>query len=112
MHANLLLDDTFELYPLGEALRVSEMSDADLDVHCARISAQRDIFVASMIVGVSLSLNSEGKQDAFPVEDMAQAWLSTLYEAHEVVNTGRAARMALRRFQRKSKNAQPKDNVA
>ena len=112
IHANLLLDGTFELYPLGESLRISEMSDADLDAHCARFSAQRNIWVASMIEGVSLSLNSEGKQDAFPVEDLAQAWLSTLYEAHEVVNTPRAARMALRRFQRKSKNAQRENNVA
>ena len=113
----LLLGETFETYPVGDlGKKFVDMSDEELEAVAARSLAQRRVLVASMLPEVGLSLNGEGaearhhddrdrvtsgkKEETYPVEDLSEAILETLFQAYRVTNIGEAGYNALQRFSR------------
>ena len=99
--AAILLQSGFELYPLGElGKKMVDLSDTEIEQLEARNIAQRRVLVSSLIPGLNLSYNGQGNKNAFPVEDISQRYLATLFEAYRVVNIPTARRDALLRFQR------------
>ena len=86
LHA-ALLSDNFEFYPTGEGKPIAEIPDAELDLEVKRRDAQRNAFVSSMILSPPLSWNGEGNQkDAYPVEQIGESMMQTLYNAHKSSN--------------------------
>lgn len=100
IHANLLIGGTFETYPIGDTLKVMDMTDDDIEMFIARNDAQRKIWVTSMIASPTLSLNGEGKRGAFLVENLCEQFLATLYNGYRVVSVPEASRVFLQRFRR------------
>ena len=99
--AAILLQSGFELYPLGElGKKMVDLSGTEIEQLEARNIAQRRVLVSSLIPGLNLSYNGQGNKNAFPVEDISQRYLATLFEAYRVVNIPTARRDALLRFQR------------
>ena len=99
--AALLLQQGFELYPLGALKKKSaDLSDTEIEQLEASNLAQRRVLVSSMIPRLNLSYNGHGEENAFPVEDIYGRYLQTLFEAYRVVNIPTARRDALLRFQR------------
>ena len=108
--AAILLQSGFELYPLGElGKKMVDLSDTEIEQLEARNIAQRRVLVSSLIPGLNLSYNGQGNKNAFPVEDISQRYLATLFEAYRVVNIPTARRDALLRFQRLFGNGDRKE---
>ena len=99
--AAIMLQQGFELYPLGDpGKKMVDLSDADILKLEERTRAQRRVLTSSLIPGLNLSYNGQGNKNAFPVEDISERYLQTLFEAYRVVNIPTARRDALLRFQR------------
>lgn len=116
IHAALLLQETFELYPLGQGKKVSDMTDAEIQDREQRNLSQRQILVSSMVFpeGVSFSYNGEssGEGISYPIEDVSELFLETLHQAYRVVNIPQAGLEAVSRFQRFQQNTSGKESVS
>ena len=99
LHAAILLGESLELYPTPLDKKFADMSDDEIEATCKRSTAQRRILVASMILSPALLLNGEGKQGAYPIEDISEWMLQTLFQAYRVTNIPEAGIQALHRFQ-------------
>lgn len=98
LEAMLLSEKTFELYPAPIQTNLKDMSDAEIEALEASNRAQKRVSVASLVRSPVFSYQGEG--DGFPVENISEAVLDTLYEAYRVVNIPEAGYQALRRFLR------------
>ena len=108
--AAIMLQQGFELYPLGELKKkMVDHSDADIAQLEKRRRAERRVLVSSLMPGLNLSYNGQGHKNAFPVEDISERYLQTLFEAYRVVNIPTARRDALLRFQRLFGNGNGKE---
>ena len=108
--AAILLQSGFELYPLGElGKKMVDLSGTEIEQLEARNIAQRRVLVSSLMPGLNLSYNGQGHKNAFPVEDISERYLQTLFEAYRVVNIPTARRDALLRFQRLFGNGNGKE---
>lgn len=106
----LLLGETFEAYPVGDlGKKFVDMSDDELDAVAARSLAQRRVLVALMLPDVGLSLNGQGKKRAYPVEDLSEAVLATLFEAYRVSNIPTAGVEAMSRFRKSQQKPDGED---
>ena len=103
--AALLLQQGFELYPLGTLKKKSaDLSDTEIEQLEASNLAQHRVLVSSMIPRLNLSYNGHGEENAFPVEDICGRYLQTLFEAYRVTNIPDARHAALSRFPRVGDN--------
>ena len=103
LHA-ALLTDSFEMYPTGDGTPVLEMPDEMIQAHIKRTDAERNAFVASMILSPALSWNAEGDTGAYPVEQIGESFLQTLYNAHKAVNVKSGGLDMLQRFRQVGQN--------
>ena len=104
LHA-ALLSDNFEFYPTGEGKPIAEIPDAELDLEVKRRDAQRNAFVSSMILSPPLSWNGEGNQkDAYPVEQIGESMMQTLYNAHKSSNVKPGGLELLQQFRKMGKD--------
>ena len=98
LHA-ALLSDSFEFYPTGKGKLIAQLTDTELDDEVKRRESQRSAFVSSMILSPSLSWNGEGNQNgAYPVEQIGESMMQTLYNAHKAVNVKPGGLGLLQRF--------------
>ena len=98
LHAAILLGESFELYPAPLEKKFADMSEDEIEAIEKRSLAQRRILVASMILSPAFSLNGEGKAGAYPIEEISEGMLQTLFQGYRVVNVPEAGRQALNRF--------------
>ena len=124
-----LLEDTFEWYPVGgSAKKYVDMSEDELAAAEARNTARRRVLVARMIDDPPLlykkpdeteaEAETEAEQDrttsaeetaAFPIEDLSERFMETLYEAHRVTNIPEAGLKSLQRFRAIGRNRDGQD---
>ena len=108
--AAILLRNTLELYPVKSLnTSVSEMTDDDIITYEARETAQRRVFVASMILDPVFSLDGESGSEnpdstPFPIEDISVGALTAFFAAYKCVNRPEAKVDSLRRFRRMGSN--------
>ena len=93
-----LLSDSFEIYPTGEGKPVKEMADDEIDERVERYNAQRNAFVASMIISPGLSWNGVGQKGAYPVEQIGENMMQGLHNAHRATNLKPGGLNLLKRF--------------
>lgn len=99
-----LFGESFEWYPVGgENKRYVDMSEEERVAAEARHNARRQVLVSQMIVDPLLSFKANTEtdtfsSDAYPVENLSERFLNTLYEAHRVVNIPEAGLKSLQRF--------------
>ena len=124
-----LLEDTFEWYPVGgSAKKYVDMSEDELAAAEARNTARRRVLVARMIDDPPLlykkpdeteaEAETEAEQDrttsaekteAYPIEDLSERFMETLYEAHRVTNIPEAGLKSLQRFRAIGRNRDGQD---
>ena len=111
-----LFGDTFEWYPVGgEAKKYKDMSEDELAAAEARNTARRQVLVPAMIVdppllykkpdetlAETLAETEVSETEAYPIEDLSERYMETLFEAHRVVNVPEAGLKSLQRFSRAS----------
>ena len=92
----------------GKAKKYVDMSEDELAAAEARNSAQRQVFVAKMILDPQISYTpvaddeapSENDIEGYPVELLSERYMKTLHEAHRVVNIPEAGLKSLQQFLR------------
>ena len=124
-----LLGDTFEWYPVGgSAKKYKDMSEDELAAAEARNMARRRVLVTRMIDDPPLlykkpdeteaEAETEAEQDrttsaekteAYPIEDLSERFMETLYEAHRVTNIPEAGLKSLQRFRAIGRNRDGQD---
>ena len=98
LHAAILLGESFELYPAPLEKKFADMSEDEIEAIEERSLAQRRILVSSMILSPAFSLNGEGKAGAYPIEEISEGMIQTLFQGYRVVNVPEAGLQALNRF--------------
>ena len=99
-----LIGKSFELFP-SELLDDKEISVEAIEELTEKFNQQRSILVASMILNPIFSYNGEGSgEHPYPVENLSENMLGTLFNAYRVVNVPKAGYDALRRFPRTGDN--------
>ena len=104
IEVKLMLQNTFEVFPLGKGEKVAEMAEDALESFLERSDAQRNVLVSSMIMKPALSLNGNGAKNAYPIENLSEQMLQCLFSAYSVVNTPSEGLNMLRMFPRRSTN--------
>lgn len=101
IHTAILLQNTFDAYPIGTGKKTQDMTDREIEATAARSLEQRRVFVSSMVFpeAFTFSLNGEGSDgDTYPIEDISEQFLQTLHTAYRVSNIPEAGLDAAQRF--------------
>ena len=107
IHTSILLTDSFSIYPAPLQKRVVDMTDSEIEQTTQRSLSQRRILVSSMVFpsGFTFSLNGEVSEgELYPIEDVSELFLATLYKAYRVANIPEAAIASLHRFPEVGRN--------
>ena len=99
-----LITDNFEIYPTQDGKPIKDMNDDEIQMRIKRFNAQRNAFVASMILSPRLSWNGEGETGAYPVEKIGDNMMQALYNAHRAVNLKPGGLDLLQRFRKVGQN--------
>ena len=99
-----LIGKSFELFP-SELLDEQDIPHEKIQELAEKFDQQRSIMVASMILDPIFSYNGEGSgKHPYPVENLSENMLGTLFNAYRVSNVPKAGYDALRRFPRTGDN--------
>ena len=106
IETSILFQQGFEIYPLGNLGKpIDNLSGAEIRELDETNLAQRRLAVSSMVLNYTkkepkpiFSYNGEGVKNAFPVEDISETFLQTLFAAYRIVNVPSAQLSHLQRF--------------
>ena len=94
-----MLGNTFEIYPVGEKLKTSQMTPDAIETHVNRANAQRAVLMSSLILEPALSYKGEGRgKYPYPVEKLSEWMLQCLDNAQKASNTPAGGQGMLDRF--------------
>ena len=94
-----MLGDSYEMYPVGSAIRTDDMEDDEIENFVKRSDAQRSVIVSSMILDPCLSYEGEGKsKHPTPVENLSDWIMQCLMNAYRASNVPKGGQELLSRF--------------
>ena len=101
LDVNQMLQNTFEMYPVGGKVDTEGMPDDEMEMFVERSDAQRSVLVSSMIVEPKLSFNGEGVgKHPYPVEKLSEWFMQCLHAGYRASNVPVGGQAALQRFLR------------
>ena len=101
LDVNQMLQNTFEIYPVGGKVDTEGMPDDEMEMFVERSDAQRSVLVSSMILSPNLSVNGEGSgKNPYPVEKLSEWFMQCLHAGYRASNVPVGGQAALSRFLR------------
>ena len=101
LDVNQMLQNTFEIYPIGGKVDTEGMPDDEMEMFVERSDAQRSVLVSSMILDPKLSFNGEGVgKHPYPVEKLSEWFMQCLHAGYRASNVPVGGQAALQRFLR------------
>ena len=101
LDVNQVLQNTFEMYPVGGKVDTAGMPDDEMEMFVERSDAQRSVLVSSMILSPNLSVNGEGSgKNPYPVENLSEWFMQCLHAGYRASNVPVGGQAALSRFLR------------